>query len=933
MRAVFRVMFYVSVLVDTITAEGEYVVVTLRNSINQPDFERPNDNYTTRAVFRVMFYVSVLVDTITAEGEYVVVNLRNSINQSDFGRPNDNYTTRGVFRLMFSISVLVDTFTAEDACPNGWYNCNGRCYGLFTNQTHKLTWVEARESCWSKDAFLAAITNDGEYGRVEEACMKETLRNLNNTEPLPYGQYEPQKSIYAGLMTGARTCDLMVKTINHMKTSEVNITWSQAECTENVTDAFMCVKVKESGLDQDNNSSACLAPPPCSCSNSLEWSFIDMLQGEINCENLGLSTMPIDILQYVRGVFVRGNKILYIENGMFHGMPNLKRLDLGGNEIHEIFSFGFKRLSQLEKLYLYENKKRMRVGSRSFGGLHKLKVLRLSRTFLEYPINSKLFQDLTSLVELSIAGCDIKRAENMFLPNPHLVQVLDIDPLDTFNDMFRNPTEYKNLDKLHVSAEGVSGNKSISDGQFDGLNKLKTLILDMLDIPLLQPAMFGGLDSLTGLILAKCQIYMIEKHAFSQLRNLELIMINQKALPKYPVSLFQGLDNLTYVSSYHVELCCIVPTTVKECYPQLDHLSSCGDLVKNDILRVSLWTFGICILLGNSAVILFRYREAGTQYNYINRILIMNLSLSDMIMGIYIIIMASTDIKYRGIYIQNRDAWIKSGLCMGSGFIASLSSEMSVYILVVMTLDRFLKIVFPFKIWLHFSKRAVQGLLIVGWTLCITLTALPLLPLDYFSPHEFYTQTGFCLPLMLNYDSSKEAILNEGVSNRQGDRFALDRQKQQPYSHFNGWEYSFALFNVVNLLAFLLIATGYLAIFVATRIAKSKTNQGSGQEQDRRMALKLMWIVATDFCCWVPVIIMGFLTYYKVALPGEIVAYVSIYILPINSAINPILYTFSTLPWNKLWARCKCRSAPEPAQAPNLRNTRDSDSEASATKL
>ncbi|CAH1800939.1 unnamed protein product [Owenia fusiformis] len=377
-----------------------------------------------------------------------------------------------------------------------------------------------------------------------------------------------------------------------------------------------------------------------------------------------------------------------------------------------------------------------------------------------------------------------------------------------------------------------------------------------------------------------------------------------------------------------MELCCIVPPTVKECIPQPDHLSSCEDLVKNDILRVSLWTIGICILLGNSAVIAIRSREDGTRQS-INKLLVVNLSLSDMIMGVYIIIIAVMDMKYRETYFQNREVWTQSGLCMASGFIASLSSEMSVYILVVMTLDRFLKIVFPFKMWLHFSKRVVLCVLVFGWILCTTLTALPLLPLNYFSPHEFYTQSGFCLPLMLNYDSAKEAMFNKAMLNQHEsteleESIALDRQNmQQQYSHFNGWEYSFALFNVVNLIAFVLIATGYLAIFFATRISRLKSKQCSGQEKERKMAAKLMWIVATDFCCWVPVIIMGFLTYYKVQLPGEIVAYVSIFVLPINSAINPILYTFSTLPWNELFGKCKCKSTPGPPQEPTPRNTND----------
>ncbi|CAH1776509.1 unnamed protein product [Owenia fusiformis] len=359
------------------------------------------------------------------------------------------------------------------------------------------------------------------------------------------------------------------------------------------------------------------------------------------------------------------------------------------------------------------------------------------------------------------------------------------------------------------------------------------------------------------------------------------------------------------------------------CTPRLDHLSSCGDLVKNNILRVFLWAFGICILLANSAVIILRIYEGRLKHG-VNEILVMHLSLSDMLMAVYIIIIASMDMKYRGAYFQHQSAWKKSSLCMASGFIASLSSEMSVYVLVVMTLDRFLKIVFPLKMRLHFSKRAVYGVLIIGWILCITLTALPLLPLDYFSPHEFYTQSGFCLPLMLNYDSAKEALFNQRENTGQDGSIELDRQKsQQSYSHFNGWEYSFALFNVVNLVAFFLIAVGYLAIFFATRISRSKTKHGSGNERDRKMAVKLMWIVSTDFCCWIPVIIMGFLTYFKIALPGEIIAYVSIFVLPINSAINPILYTFSTLSWKDIWKKCKCRSTPEPPLAPNQSNTND----------
>ncbi|CAH1802579.1 unnamed protein product, partial [Owenia fusiformis] len=126
---------------------------------------------------------------------------------------------------------------------------------------------------------------------------------------------------FSGLMTGARTCDLMVRTINPMKTSEVNITWRQAECKANVTDTFMCVKIKKDGPDQATKTTACPARRPCSCTKPKRY---QLQEGEINCENVELYTMPIGISLDVKGVFARKNKIRYIENGMFHGMPNLK---------------------------------------------------------------------------------------------------------------------------------------------------------------------------------------------------------------------------------------------------------------------------------------------------------------------------------------------------------------------------------------------------------------------------------------------------------------------------------------------------------------------------------------------------------------------------------------------------------------------------------
>jgi len=57
------------------------------------------------------------------------------------------------------------------------------------------------------------------------------------------------------------------------------------------------------------------------------------------------------------------------------------------------------------------------------------------------------------------------------------------------------------------------------------------------------------------------------------------------------------------------------------------------------------------------------------------------------------------------------------------------------------------------------------------------------------------------------------------------------------------------------------------------------------------MQRKIYRLLVTDFCCWVPITIMAFIKFSGVHLSG--IAYVvsAILLLPINSALNPILYS------------------------------------------
>jgi hypothetical protein len=97
----------------------------------------------------------------------------------------------------------------------------------------------------------------------------------------------------------------------------------------------------------------------------------------------------------------------------------------------------------------------------------------------------------------------------------------------------------------------------------------------------------------------------------------------------------------------------------------------------------------------------------------------------------------------------------------------------------------------------------------------------------------------------------------------------------------------------VNLLCFLVITISYLIINIKTW----KSSRDSGQtenpvivRQNRNMQRRVAIIIATDFACWVPFIIISALhNYGKIDATNWYVTF-AMTVLPLNSLINPLLY-------------------------------------------
>ena len=92
----------------------------------------------------------------------------------------------------------------------------------------------------------------------------------------------------------------------------------------------------------------------------------------------------------------------------------------------------------------------------------------------------------------------------------------------------------------------------------------------------------------------------------------------------------------------------------------------------------------------------------------------------------------------------------------------------------------------------------------------------------------------------------------------------------------------------VNLICFSITLLAYIGIFIWVRVTRNKAGRHSSAGSELGMASKMSLIVGTDFCCWMPIIILGILVQADIiTLSPDIYAWLVVFVLPINSSINP----------------------------------------------
>lgn len=329
-----------------------------------------------------------------------------------------------------------------------------------------------------------------------------------------------------------------------------------------------------------------------------------------------------------------------------------------------------------------------------------------------------------------------------------------------------------------------------------------------------------------------------------------------------------------------------------------DPFNPCDDVIDSNLLRAAMWLVILFSIGGNVLVLtvtalhfIIRYIKSHKK-PHVMYFLYVNLAIADLFMGIYLLIIAIIDLETMGDYSFHAIEWQTGPGCRFAGFCAILSSMLSVYTLLIITVERVYTIKFALQ-RKRFNKHYAAISILIGWVVIIVLCILPMVNVSS------YERVSICLPF-----ETKDTIDKVYVS---------------------------SLLILTGIASFIILICYCILFYLVTCNRKHLLQKSMSGREELKLAFRMSLLVLTDFACWAPIAFFGLTAAFQAPLLNVHHAKIlMVFIFPINSCLNPILYSFSTRRFqsifSSLFAHCGlCKNLYKERQSSSGVNRRSSE--------
>ena len=290
------------------------------------------------------------------------------------------------------------------------------------------------------------------------------------------------------------------------------------------------------------------------------------------------------------------------------------------------------------------------------------------------------------------------------------------------------------------------------------------------------------------------------------------------------------------------------------CKPAPDALRPCDDIMGNNFLTGLSWIVALIALFGNSLVftVLILSRRTMT----VTKFLLANLSFADLLLAMYLFVLVCASGYTSGDYYNFVREWQYGGGCSMAGVLAIFSSQLSMLVLIIITIERYFAIVHAMYLHRRLSMKQAKIGILCSWVYSLLLAILPLVGVNS------YNEVAICLPFK---------------TSERGDMAYLGFLLISNFSMFIG------------------VVLAYIRMYAVVRSPHLATG---APRADSDVAKRMALLVFTDFACWGPIALVGLISAYGssdlIDMDVKKSKYLLVIFFPINALCNPFLYALST---------------------------------------
>ncbi|XP_049689628.1 follicle-stimulating hormone receptor isoform X1 [Accipiter gentilis] len=573
------------------------------------------------------------------------------------------------------------------------------------------------------------------------------------------------------------------------------------------------------------------------------------------CQESKVVQVPRDIPANATELRFVLTKLRVIPKGAFTGLGDLEKIEISQNDALEVIEANvFSSLPKLHEIRIEKANNLVYIDQDAFQHLPSLRYLLISNTGLRFlPALHKVHSFQKVLLWLNKNG--IREIEN------HAFNGTYLDEL--------NLSDNHNLEKLPNEVfQGANGpvvldisRTRISFLPSHGLELIKKLrarsTYNLKKLPDLSK--FRSLIEANFTYPSHCCAFTNWKRQNTELHPICSISQVKQDLDEQPGDkIYRRSAAEDYISNYGIGfdpaenefdygLCNEVVNVA--CSPKPDAFNPCEDIMGYNILRVLIWFINILAITGNIVVLVILI---SSQYKFtVPRFLMCNLAFADLCIGIYLLFIASVDIQTKSQYYNYAIDWQTGAGCNAAGFFTVFASELSVYTLTAITLERWHTITYAMQLDRKVRFRHAVIIMIFGWVFAFTVALLPIFGVSS------YMKVSICLPMDIETPFSQAYVI-----------FLL----------------------VLNVLAFVIICACYICIYFTVRNPNVISSNS-----DTKIAKRMAILIFTDFLCMAPISFFAISASLKVPLITVSKSKILLVLFyPINSCANPFLYAIFT---------------------------------------